>query len=300
MDNSKSCKVFKLLTFVLYLCGAQIAVASDRGLAWELKSADGTQTAFLVGSVHLANASFYPLNPSIMDAFERAEVLLVEADETLLTPQQQQALISKYALYPEGQSYTDHLPKQVVDQVEVMFESLGVVDPASMFSRYRPGMLGVTLAAVQAQALGYTAEYGLDNYFIEKARYKKTIQEIEGLEFQIKLIADLPVTGELFRDALLDMSDFETEWKGLEQAWKKGDSKRMYELAIGSALRDFPRLNEYYETLFFDRNVGMVAKAEQCMARSICFVLVGAGHLVGQRGMVDLFEAKGFQARQLP
>ncbi|WP_197466253.1 TraB/GumN family protein, partial [Oleiphilus sp. HI0080] len=130
-------------------------------------------------------------------------------------------------------------------------------------------------------------------------RYRKKIEELESFEFQIKLISELPSDEESFSDALLNMADFESEWKGLEDAWKQGDADLMYELAIGEGMRDFPSLENYYEVLFFKRNVQMAEKLEQCFSDRVCFMVVGAGHLVGPSGVVDLLQKKGYQLKQL-
>ena len=187
----------------------------------------------------------------------------------------------------------------LADQIEVMFSSLGVDGAGAIFARYKPGLLGVTLAAVQAQALGYSAQYGIDSYFLEKGRFHKKVEELESFEFQISLIADLPSDDKTFGDALLNMADFQTEWRGLENAWKEGNADELYRLAIGDGLKDFPGLAEYYDLLFFKRNIQMAQKIAQCVQGELCFVVVGAGHLVGPKGLVDLLERKGFVLTQM-
>lgn len=292
----KSLKRAVLLCFTIFSVFAQ---AENRGIAWELSSPDGAIKGYLMGAMHLANSSFYPLNRSVLEGFDASSVLMVELDDTLIEPQEQQRLLEKYAYYPEGQSYRDHVSGALADQIEVMFSSLGVDGAGTIFARYKPGLLGVTLAAIQAQALGYSARYGIDSYFLEKGRFHKKIEELESFEFQISLIADLPSDEKTFGDALLNMADFQSEWRGLENAWKEGNADDLYRLAIGDGLKDFPSLAEYYDLLFFKRNIQMAEKIVQCVQGEICFVVVGAGHLVGPKGLVDLLERKGFVLTQM-
>lgn len=285
---------------LIFIClFAAVAQAENRGLAWELNSQDGSQRAYLVGAMHLANASFYPLNAKVLDGFKQSDVLLVELDETKVEPETQQRLLEQHAYYPEGEHYRDHMSQALFDQIDVMFASLGVEEASEVFGRYKPGLLGVTLAALQAQVLGYSAQYGIDSYFLEKARFSKKIEELESFEFQIRLITELPSGEQSFSDALLNMADFESEWRGLEAAWKSGNANELYRLAIGDGLRDFPSLAEYYDLLFFQRNVRMAEHIEQCALKRVCFMVVGAGHLVGPKGIVDLLEQKGFILKQM-
>ena len=288
-------------SFVLFFFAALavLAQAENRGLAWELSSEDGASKGYLMGAMHLANSSFYPLNPSVLKGFDASSVLMVELDDSRIEPEEQQRLLEKYAYYPEGVSYRDHMSEALADKVEVMFSSLGVEGADTIFARYKPGLLGVTLAAVQAQALGYSVQYGIDSYFLEKGRFHKKIEELESFEFQMSLIAALPSDEESFGDALLNMADFESEWRWLENAWKEGRADELYRLAIGDGLRDFPSLEAYYDLLFFKRNIKMADKIGQCIQTDICFVVVGAGHLVGPNGLVDLLERKGFALKQM-
>ena len=292
----------RLCVWLALTCLPAIATfvhAENRSLAWEMSAKEGSQRAYLVGAMHLANSSFYPLDQKILDGFKQSDVLLVELDETRVEPEVQQRLLEKYAYYPEGEHYRDHLSQALVDQIDVLFASLGVDDPGVLFARHKPGLLGVTLAALQAQVLGYSAQYGIDSYFLEKARFNKDIEELESFEFQIKLITELPSEDQSFSDALLNMADFESEWRGLERAWKDGDADELYRLAIGDALRDFPSLAEYYDILFFQRNITMAERLESCAMKKVCFMVVGAGHLVGPKGIVDLLEQKGFEFKQM-
>ena len=292
----------RLCVWLALTCLPAIATfvhAENRSLAWEMSAKEGSQRAYLVGAMHLANSSFYPLDQKILDGFKQSDVLLVELDETRVEPEVQQRLLEKYAYYPEGEHYRDHLSQALVDQIDVLFASLGVDDPGVLFARHKPGLLGVTLAALQAQVLGYSAQYGIDSYFLEKARFNKDIEELESFEFQIKLITELPSEDQSFSDALLNMADFESEWRGLERAWKDGDADELYRLAIGDALRDFPSLAEYYDILFFQRNITMAERLESCATKKVCFMVVGAGHLVGPKGIVDLLEQKGFEFKQM-
>jgi len=63
--------------------------------------------------------------------------------------------------------------------------------------------------------------------------------------------------------------------------------------------RDDPRLSRLYESLFYERNRKMADKIEKMLAgRGTYFVAVGAGHLVGRQGIIDILSRRGFSVRQ--
>ncbi len=271
------------------------AAAENRGLFWQVEK-DG-KLVYLLGAVHFANSELYPLSPKIMAAYEKSDVLLVEVDEQRVSLEKQQELIQRYGFYPNGETLHDHLQPATLAQIETLLNDFKL--PLEQVAAYRPGMLAITLTTLQASKLGYTAEQGIDRYFMQKARYKKPIRQIENFESQMQLIAALPEDDRSVRDSFGEMSDYESTWRNTMAAWKKGDAVALYALAIGDALRDYPSLRAFFETLFFSRHEAMVASIEDCFARDErCFVVVGAGHYVGPRGIVAELEKLGYRVEQ--
>lgn len=284
-----------MLVVLLCLC-AQAYAAPSTGLIWEIRK--GEQTSYLLGSVHFANAKLYPLSPAILKAYERSGVLLVEVDESTLSAEAQQALLMQYGLYPDGKSLRTEMSADTLAVIETQLAEFQI--PLAQVERYRPGMLAVTLASMQAAKLGYSAEQGIDRYFMQKARYKKPIRQLEDFASQMALLGDLPEEDALVRDSFENMDDYNEMWHGMMRTWREGDAQGIYELAIAEPLREFPRLERFYEQLFFQRHPRMLAGIEECFSRrEICFVVVGAGHAVGPRGLVADLKRKGYSVRQI-
>jgi len=288
--------VCRIVLAVMACYGSGVAHAEYRGLFWSISKDE--HTVYALGSVHLANKSFYPMPANIMAAFDKADELVVEVDDSLISAEEQQALLMKYALYPPGQNIYTQLAPSVLDQISMLLAEFD--QPLKRFAQYKPGMIGVTLSALQGQKMGFSADQGLDRYFLQKARYKKSIRQAEDFEFQMQLIGALPADNAILRDAFVDMADYEDMWTEMMQNWKDGDAEAMYETTIATALRDFPTLNPYYETLFFDRHPRMEAAIEDCFsAKKVCFVLYGAGHFLGERGVLAGLKKQGYLVKQL-
>jgi len=287
-----------LVCAVLLFCIS--GFAHGNGLAWEVSSDKAKGKAYLVGAVHLANDSYYPLQKEVLAAFEASDVLLVEMDEEASTPHEKLAIFERYAFYPKGESFRQHLSSELVAEINDVLASIGMSKVAHVFDRYRPGLLAITLAALRAQALGYSAEKGIDAYFLSKARNRKAIEEIESFELQMQLLGGIEVSEKLFSDVLVDDAQFKQDWLALETAWKQGDEEQLFKLAISDVLTEAPELASHYERLFFARNETMAKATEQCMSTRICFIVVGAGHLVGARSVTDLLQQRGYQVKRIP
>ncbi len=283
------------------LLASNFLAAENRGLLWEVSRKGEANpeavTSYLMGSIHFGKDSFYPLSKNTLDAYAASSILYIEVDEEQITPQALQALFLKYALYPEGESLRDHVSAETLGLLENLLAEFGV--PLTAIENQKPMFISVMLAALQAQKLGYRPEKGIDKYFQKKATSQKTIRQIETFEDQMKLLAQLPIDDASLKDEFADMADYATMWDTMVKAWKTGDGDAMYQEVIAKPLKEYPRLKPLFEQLFFSRNIKMAQTAESCIQqKKRCFIVVGAGHLVGSRSVVDVLRNKGYSVKQ--
>jgi hypothetical protein len=138
--------------------------------------------------------------------------------------------------------------------------------------------------------------------FLANARGTKPIIELETAEEQLQVFSELPepVQHQMLRDHLLRMEDREKGLDRLVAAWNAGDAEALA-AELFKREQDDSAVRPLYEKLFYERNTRMAGKVEQLLARSgVWFVVVGAGHVVGPRGLVELLRKHGYRVRQLP
>jgi uncharacterized protein YbaP (TraB family) len=87
---------------------------------------------------------------------------------------------------------------------------------------------------------------------------------------------------------------------GIFEAWQAGDGAAIAQLAIAG--EDDPEELQVIDEFMLDRrNRAMVERIEELLAvHESLFVVVGAAHLVGEQGLVELFEQRGYVLTQLP
>jgi uncharacterized protein YbaP (TraB family) len=154
---------------------------------------------------------------------------------------------------------------------------------------------------LEALKLGFDPNYGIDRYFLEKAAERKKILELESLEYQFKLFSGLSEKDQqsFLLYILKDIKVLEQELDQLIKAWTTGDEKKI-ELIMTKSIKEDKRLVPIYEKLVVERNRKMVSKiAEYLKEKETFFVIVGAGHLVGNQGIIKLLKGKGFLLEQL-
>ena len=83
--------------------------------------------------------------------------------------------------------------------------------------------------------------------------------------------------------------------KTIADAWARGDTSSLEKDLLG-AFRESPEL---FDRLLAERNRNWVAPVEACLkAKTACFVVVGAAHLVGPESLVNLLQKKGYTVEQ--
>lgn len=291
--------VFRFLR-ILGLSGLLLSVtvhaAGERLLFFSLAS--NNTEVYLLGSMHLARADIYPLRSEIMDAFASAETLAVELDISGENQLKIQQMILERGTYPAGQSIRDHLSASTWRSLQQHLSATGL--PPQMLESMRPGLLIVTLSSLEIMKLGLSAELGIDRYFLEQARGKKRIHEMETVEQQVSLLLDFPDEDLLVQQSLGQLEDMATIMDDLVSAWKRGDAPALQEMLLEDELVKNPEFRAVYERLFDQRNRAMTRQIETFLkSPGRYFVVVGAGHLVGEQGIVSLLQKQGYAVKQL-
>jgi len=267
-----------------------------KSFLWKVQSK--TNTVYVLGSIHYLKKEMYPLDEKIEKAFDQSEILVVEADVANIRKEDIQKLMEN-AFYTENDTLQKHLSAETYGLVKKKLEELGA--SLEVANKYKPWFLGLNLVSLEALKLGFDPNYGVDRYFLEKAAERKKILELESLEYQFKLFSAL--SGKDQESFLLyivkDIKVLEQELDKLVKAWTTGDEKGI-ESIMTRSIKEDKRLIPIYEKLVVERNRKMVSKIEEYLKeKETFFVIVGAGHLVGNQGIIKLLKGKGFLLEQL-
>jgi uncharacterized protein YbaP (TraB family) len=272
------------------------AVAQSRkSFLWKVQSK--TNTVYVFGSIHYLKKEFYPLDEKIENAFAQSDILAVEANINNIKQGDIQKLIGS-AFYPENETLEKNVSTETYEMVKKELGGLSL--PAEVINKQRPWFLALTLTSLETLKLGFDPRYGIDNYFLSKATGKK-IFELESFDYQIGLFSKLSDKDqELFLlYTLKDLNVLKQELDGLIQAWTSGDTKGM-EIILTKSLEEDKRLSPIYEKLVYERNRNMASKIEDYLkTKETYFVIVGAGHLVGNQGIIEILKGKGVFVEQL-
>jgi|MTBAKSStandDraft_2_1061841.scaffolds.fasta_scaffold08408_3 hypothetical protein len=259
----------------------------------------GGETVYLFGSIHAADESFYPLPEKIETAFESSQALAVEVDIRDIDQMKLTKFILTNGMYPQGMTLEQALGEDA-EKFKAYCEKEGI--PWQQMNPMRPWMAAMFLSQMIIQKTGIDPSQGLDLYFMNKAGDREIIS-LESMESQLETFSGVPEEVQILSllEGIEEEKDPVKSLKELTRLWKKGERVPLEENIFESRLEK-PELEPYYKALFDVRNIGMEEGIEKALAReeiSTLFVVVGAGHLLGDQGLVELMKQKGYEVERL-
>ena len=288
--------MIRKLLFLFCLCfSVQLIASEDKALFWKVES--NNATVYLLGSIHYADKSFYPLRSEIETAFESADALVVEIEMDSASMASYNDLIAREGTYPGNETIKDHVSEETYKALKSQLKKMGI--PLGLVQRQKPGILVLTLTAVHVMQLGLDPALGIDPYFISKAKGKKNIIALETTEEQLKIFIDMPNGDLVLRESLYSIDETEELLGKVVEEWKRGDEKKLNQLLLEDALIEYPEFSSIYDRLIYQRNIKMANAIKRYLnTKGTYFVVIGAAHFLGEKGIVRSLENAGYQVKR--
>jgi len=262
---------------------------------WSVTS--GNNTVYLGGTMHLLRPSDYPLPEEYEQAYQASSEIYFETDISAMNDLSVQAQMLQQLTYSDGRTLESVLNEEAYSALSEHVASIGM--PMEMLQTFKPGLLVSTLQIFEFQRLGFTPQ-GVDTYFNTRAiSDAKTLGQLETVQEQIGFLAAMGEgnESEFILLSLSDLDETEEVMETMIQAWRSGDNAKLSEMFVIDMKAEAPEL---YDALLVQRNLNWLPLIDQMLTdEDTEFVLVGAAHLVGEDGLLNLLSARGYQIKQL-
>jgi len=274
----------------------QAEKAPKRGFLWEAQKGD--RKIYLLGTVHVGRADFYPPNIEYLRRFNEATAVVVEAN--VFDAKRVGEVVQKMALYKEGEPGLDtRISADLKTRITNQAKRFGL-DPNRIW-RMKPWMIANTLVILQASSGGYSPAYATESFLFQYATGAgKPMLEIESIELQLGIFerTDQETQISYLEQALrgLESGDAEREVKKIVDAWERRDTDAAERLIVEINKAKSPGERFVAEQLFDARHPRMVEAIEKYVASgSVHLVAVGSLHYFGPRGLLEMLRARGFK-----
>jgi len=289
-----------LLALSLSACASLLPPRETGELVfWRVARADGAGgSVHLLGSLHLGREDF-PFDPAITTALAGDEQLVLEVAPDELTPAAMQPLIRERGRLPAGRSLADELSPDTLAALEKRLAELGW--PEEPWLHVKPWVVSLALAGDALSDSGFAPEHGVERSLSQSpAAGGKPVRGIETAREQIERLDALPpATQELLLRDLLRERHGRSSAARLQEAWQRGDL-RTIERVIYEPLRGDDSA-AFFEAIYWSRSRTMAEQIAGLVdGGGASFVAVGAGHVVGSRGVPALLLARGYRVERIP
>jgi len=284
-----------LLSALGLLSGLNALTAQGASPVWAIHGPHNT--VYLAGSVHMLKAGEAALPTGFERAYAGSQGLVMELDVANLNPLDAAGWLLEHGALPEGVTLHQRLGDSRYQKVTTEAQRLGV--PDQLLQQQQPWVVGMELLELKYQQLGFDAQSGVEQQLAQRAQGDhKPISGLETLAEQLGVLGAMSDEDQVrFLDMIVtEMDDVGNDTQQVITAWRNGDAARLGAL-LGEEYKSFPAL---YRTLVSERNRHWLPQIEKLLQdRQDYFVVVGALHLVGEGGLLDLMRRDGYRPEQL-
>ena len=291
---SRDIRLILTLVLLLALSAAPSLGAQERTLLW--KVSEGDKSIFLLGSIHYLRKENYPLNQAILDAFDASDRLVLEIDLQNTPAGAAQRLTLEKAVYRDGSNLAQNVSQETYQLASKRAAELGI--DMQVVQPMKPWFVAMTMLAVKLQRMGLDPKLGVEHNLAERAKGDgKPTSGLETLEFQLGIFDQLSKREQelMLRETAGELERIDKNVKDIVESWLKGDGERLAALLL-AGMRQYPELQQ---KLVIERNRRWLDQIAKLVEQgSNARVVVGAAHLVGQEGIVDMLKARGLSVEQ--
>jgi uncharacterized protein YbaP (TraB family) len=276
-------------------------IPNNTGLFWRIEK-DGIAPSWLLGTIHVPGPGLTDFRPAIRSAFGQSDRLVLESSEIFGAGQLQLAAeVAKLARYPDdNQSFDATFTEEEKEALGTMTAAVGM--PYFVARHFKPWFLALSLAIPPCTQLAVMqGELGVDAALREAAIADgKPVIGLETKDEQIDAIKSLEQAGvgseQLRQIATLGPKAIEDQIATqialyLEERPALIVSLGLHLPEFNMDAEDFPKV----ETLLIhDRNLRFHDRLRPLLEQGGTFVAVGAMHLVGKVGLIELLRASGY------
>lgn len=251
-------------------------------------------TVYLLGSVHLLSPESSTLPPQVDSAFAQAKSV---GFETSIDTLQMRAMeLMTRAQYSNGATLRGSLSPATVAHADSLAKSYGM--SLDQLNGFKPWFVSMLFSQLVLRKMDFRPDLGVDMQLHVKAKAaSKPVFGLESTDFQLGLFDSMsPQDQERMLKDLVAPDSAAKQMKAVRDAWAAGNGAALDSL-LNNGMKDSPGI---FAALITNRNRSWIPKLETLIrGKDDALVVVGAAHLVGKEGVVELLRAKGYAIEQL-
>ncbi|MGD8742823.1 MAG: TraB/GumN family protein [Granulosicoccaceae bacterium] len=273
---------------ITFLPAAQESM--DRGLLWQISSAQG-KTSYLFGTIHVDDPAVINLPTPVSSAFNRCDSLTLEL---LPNPDLAQQSIGMM-LFQDGRTLASVAGNDIARRSVQALAARGM--PRDMVMRMKPWAVMVTLS-VPENNTGQFLDFRLYERAIKRGMHTHAL---ETYTEQVGIFDAMSMREQtrLLENTLDELDTLPGFFRRLTQAWLTRDLKALQAISDEQMPADDPTSARLMHDLVDKRNRNMLERIQPRLREGNAFIAVGALHLPGEEGLINLLRGQGYTVTAL-
>nr|WP_320059459.1 TraB/GumN family protein [uncultured Bacteroides sp.] len=278
---------------------ACLALNVNAQLLWKVSGNGLSKPSYILGTHHLAPLSIIDSIKGLQTAFDATTQIIGELKMSeVQTPAAMQLMQQKMMIENDTTLQALFTPEQYTTVNNFTKENLGF--DLSQMPKVKPAFItnNAVVVLYMKHVGNFKPQEQLDTYFQTKGIERgKKVDALETLDFQFNLLYNsmsLRRQAELLLCELSDVDKLVNNTKKLTTAYMIQDLNTMYKLSLEKEGAPCDPLPGEMEAMIDDRNKTWATKLPALMAADPTFVVVGALHLPGEDGLLNLLKKQGY------
>lgn len=291
----------KIISLLLLICLVQSAHAQ---LLWKISGNGLEKPSYVFGTYHLAPLGIKDSIAALPQAMnETTQVYGEVVMSEMMSPAFMQSMQQQMMMPKDSTLQSLFTPEQYEEVGKVVKENM--MADIAMLAQLKPAAISQQLTVIlyMRHTPGFNPQEQLDNYFQQQAQQQgKKVGGLETVQSQIDILFNsqtLKRQAELLHCMAHDIDRTVGQVKRVIAAYQKQDLKIVLQLLAerhGDACDPLPG---EMEALIDNRNKAWAEKMPAIMSEAPTLFVVGAGHLPGDNGLLNLLQQQGYTLEDL-
>ncbi|MEM9549319.1 MAG: TraB/GumN family protein [Bacteroidota bacterium] len=265
----------------------------ENALLWKIDGNGLTTPSYLFGTIHLIDADDYFLPNGTLAAIDNSKKMVFEIDMNEMSDMGAMMGMMNKAFMKDNKTLADLISEEDYKLVEAHFKELGL--PLMMLERMKPMFLTVFASGdMDPMGLQSGSMKSYEMEFLDMAKNaNKSVGGLETIEFQMSVFDSIPYTAQA--EMLVEtIKKGDTEGSDFEMMTQMYKDQKISDMVSMISDED-EQLSEYEDVLLSKRNQAWISGMKKMMAEMPTFFAVGAGHLAGDKGVINLLKKEGYK-----
>jgi uncharacterized protein len=262
-------------------------VTPESSMLWKIERDDLPHPTYILGTMHLINKEYFHFPEKLKKMVLESKQLIMELDGM---PNQLEAM--DLMRLPDTMTLADYFTAEEMNLIYRFAEqdlkmNRGMFDMT--FGKMKPFI--ILQLITQQQFEGETESYEMELMGLAKKHNIPTIG-LETIQQQIGFFDAIPTIefGNIVKSYFKNADSLKAQTLVMQQIYRSGDLDSLARYMVESS----PELMEFEELLLTNRNIAWIPQIMKLIFEKPSFIAVGAAHLAGEFGVINLLRKEGF------